>query len=112
MEYIEVSAKTVSEAITKISVELGVPSDMLDIQVISEGNTGFLGFGSKPAVIKVCKKEDLIAEEEARAREAEKLQKLSGLAGNEFEEKCLTDLFTAIMNMSREQQYMMIAGNE
>ena len=72
MEYIEVSAKTVSEAITKISVELGVPSDMLDIQVISEGNTGFLGFGSKPAVIKVCKKEDLIAEEEARAREAEK----------------------------------------
>ncbi len=47
-----------------------------------------------------------------RARETEKIQKLSGLAGNEFEEKCLTDLFTAIMNMSREQQYMMIAGNE
>ena len=71
MEYIEVSAKTVSEAITKISVELGVPSDMLDIQIISEGNSGFLGFGSKPAVIKVCKKEDLLAEELAKAKEAE-----------------------------------------
>ena len=71
MEYIEVSAKTVSEAITKISVELGVPSDMLDIQIISEGNSGFLGFGSKQAVIKVCKKEDLLAEEMAKAREAE-----------------------------------------
>ena len=71
MEYIELSAKTVSEAITKISVELGVPSDMLDIQIISEGNSGFLGFGSKPAVIKVCKKEDLLAEELAKAKEAE-----------------------------------------
>ena len=68
MEYIEVSAKTVNDAIDKACMDLGTPSDMLDIQIISEGNTGFLGFGSKPAVIKVCKKEDL----EAEAKAAEK----------------------------------------
>lgn len=65
MEYIEVSAETVEAAITKITTELFVTSDMLDIQVISEGNPGFLGFGKKPAVIKVCKLEDLEAEKKA-----------------------------------------------
>ena len=33
--------------------ELGTSSDQLDIQVISEGSSGFFGIGSKPAVIKV-----------------------------------------------------------
>ena len=58
MDYVEVSAKTVDDAITKACIELEVSSDRLDIQVISEGSTGFLGFGSKPAVIKVRKKEE------------------------------------------------------
>lgn len=52
MDYIEVSAKTVDEAITKACIELGISSDKLDVQVISEGSSGFLGFGAKPAVIK------------------------------------------------------------
>ena len=58
MDYVEVSAKTVDEAITKACIELEVSSDRLEIQVISEGSSGFLGFGSKPAVIKVRKKEE------------------------------------------------------
>lgn len=56
MEFVEVSAKTVDEAITKACIELEASSDRLEIQVISEGSSGFLGFGSKPAVIKVRKK--------------------------------------------------------
>lgn len=52
-EYIQFSAKTKNEAITKACIELGVSSDQLDIQVISEGSSGFFGFGSKPAIIKV-----------------------------------------------------------
>ena len=39
--------------ITKACLELGTSSDQLDIQVISEGSSGFFGIGSKPAVIKV-----------------------------------------------------------
>ena len=75
MEYIEVSAETVEAAITKATVDLGLTSDMIDIQVISEGNAGFLGFGKKPAVIKVCKKADIEAEEEARRKAEEEAQR-------------------------------------
>jgi spoIIIJ-associated protein len=56
MEYVEISAKTVSDAITEACQKLGVTSDKLDYQVIEEGSAGFLGIGSKPAVIKAAKK--------------------------------------------------------
>ena len=54
--YIEFSAKTKSEAITKACVDLGASSDELDIVVVSEGSSGFFGIGAKPAVIKARKK--------------------------------------------------------
>lgn len=62
-EYVQFSAKTKNEAITKACIELGVSSDQLDIQVITEGSTGFFGFGSKPAIIKVRKLKDASEEE-------------------------------------------------
>lgn len=58
MEYIEVSAKTVDDAITEACQKLGVTSEKLDYQVIEEGSSGFLGLGSKPAVIKAAVKEE------------------------------------------------------
>lgn len=54
MEYIEVSAKTVNDAITEACQKLGVASDKLDYEVVEEGSAGFLGIGAKPAVIKAC----------------------------------------------------------
>ena len=63
-DYIQFSAKTKSEAITKACIELGASSDQLDIQVVSEGSSGFFGFGSKPAIIKVRKIEDASEEKE------------------------------------------------
>lgn len=63
-EYIEFSAKNKNEAITKACIELGVSSDQLEIQVVTEGSTGFFGFGSKPAIIKVRKMEPKVTEEE------------------------------------------------
>ena len=51
MDYIEVSAKTVSDAITEACQKLGVVSDQLEVEVIEEGSAGFLGIGSKNAVI-------------------------------------------------------------
>ena len=65
-DYIQFSAKTKSEAITKACIELGVSSDQLEIQVISEGSNGFFGIGSKPAVIKVRKIEPVSEEEEIK----------------------------------------------
>lgn len=67
MEYIEVSAKSVNEAITEACRKLGVTSDRLDYEVIEEGSNGFLGIGSKPAVIKAAVKvEKLSLEDKAK----------------------------------------------
>jgi spoIIIJ-associated protein len=55
-DFIQFSAKTKNEAITKACIELGTSSDQLEIQVVSEGSSGLIfGIGSKPAVIKVRK---------------------------------------------------------
>ena len=56
MEFIEVSAKTVDEALTEASISLGIPSSEIEYEVIEKGSTGFLGIGSKNAVIKARKK--------------------------------------------------------
>ena len=52
MEFIEISAKTVNDAITEACQKLTVTSDKLEYEVVEEGSSGFLGIGSKPAVIK------------------------------------------------------------
>ena len=52
MEFIEVSAKTVSDAITEACQKLSVTSDKLEYEVVNEGSAGLFGIGSKPAVIK------------------------------------------------------------
>ena len=56
MEYIEISAKTVDEAITEALVKLGTTSDRIEYEIVEKGNNGFLGIGRKDAVIKVHKK--------------------------------------------------------
>ena len=62
MDMIEVSAKTVSDAITEACQKLGVTSDKLDYQVVEEGSSGFLGIGAKPAVIKAAVKKSSLEE--------------------------------------------------
>ena len=46
MEYIRISAKTVDDAITEASIQLGTSSDNIEYEVVEKGSTGFLGFGS------------------------------------------------------------------
>ncbi|MCM1188671.1 MAG: protein jag [bacterium] len=65
MEYIEISAKTVSEAITEACQKFGVTSDKLDYEVIDEGSSGFLGIGSRSAVIKAAVKIEVLSPEES-----------------------------------------------
>ena len=56
MNEIRVSAKNVSDAITEASIQLGVTSSELEYEVIEKGSAGFLGIGSKQAVIRAWKK--------------------------------------------------------
>ena len=61
MEFTQITAKTVSEAITEACQKLGVTSDKLVYEIVEEGSAGFLGIGAKPAIIKVgvkCSVED------------------------------------------------------
>lgn len=64
-EYIEVSGKTVNDAVIEACQKFGVTSDKLDYQVIEEGSSGFLGIGSKPAVIRAAVKIEEVSVEDA-----------------------------------------------
>ena len=52
MDFIEFSAKTVNDAITEACQKFVVTSDKLEYEVVEEGSSGFLGIGSKPAIIR------------------------------------------------------------
>lgn len=56
MDFIEVTAKTVDDAITEGLIKLGTTSDKIETEIIEKGSSGFLGIGSKPAVVKIWKK--------------------------------------------------------
>ena len=61
MRDIRVSAKTVNDAITEASIQLGVVSTELEYEVIEKGSAGILGglIGAKPAVIRATKIETI-----------------------------------------------------
>ena len=53
MEFKEFTGKTVDDALTNATVSLGVTSSEIKYEVVEEGSNGFLGIGSKDALIKV-----------------------------------------------------------
>lgn len=61
MDYIEVTGKTVDDAITNALIQLETTSDKIEYEVIEKGSNGFLGLiGKQDAVIKVRKKSNLL----------------------------------------------------
>lgn len=56
MDSIEITAKTVDDAITEGLIKLGTTSDKIETEIIEKGSSGFLGIGSRPAVVKIWKK--------------------------------------------------------
>lgn len=52
MDYIQVSAKTVEDAVLEAAMKLATTREHLEYEVIEKGSAGFLGFGAKSAVIK------------------------------------------------------------
>ena len=60
MDYIEVTGKTVDDAINEAMIRLNATSDKIEYEIIDKGSNGLLGFiGSKPAIIKARKVETL-----------------------------------------------------
>ena len=56
MKEVQKTAKTVEKAIEEALAELKADRDEVEIDIIDEGAKGFLGFGSRDAVVKVVKK--------------------------------------------------------
>ena len=56
MDSIRVTAKTVEDAITEASIQLGTSSDNIEYDVIQEATSGLFGIGRKPAIIRARKK--------------------------------------------------------
>lgn len=95
MDMITVSAKTVEEAVTKALITLEITSDKLEYEVIDRGSQGFLGIGSKPAVIHAKKKnsvQDLVVEFLDQVFDAMSMNVEIIIAYNEEEQEMNVDL--------------------
>ena len=53
MESLEVSAKTVDEAIERGLQQLGLTRDQVETVVLNKGKLGFLGMGAEEAVVRL-----------------------------------------------------------
>ena len=88
MEVREFKAKTVDEAITAATLELGISSDQLEYKVIDEGSKGFLGiFNTKPAVISVTVKKSLLERTQAFCEELFDAMKVETTVNIDFKEE-------------------------
>ncbi len=58
MSSIEVTGKTIEDAVRSGLVRLGKIKEEVDVEVLAEPKSGFLGFGSKPAVVRLTEKSD------------------------------------------------------
>ena len=58
-EWIEITGKTVDEAITEALIQLSSTRENVDIEVIEKESAGFLGLNRKPAKIRAAVKETL-----------------------------------------------------
>ena len=102
-DYIEVSANTVEDAVTKALIQLETTSDKMEYVVVEKGSTGILGiFNSKPAIIKARKVLTVtdMAEEFLKDVFAAMNMEVTMTSSMDEEEKCLNiDLAGADMGV-------------
>ncbi len=66
---LEIIAPTVEEAVTKGLVELGLPEEAVEIEVLDAGNRGFLGLGSRQARVRLTVIDQSLLEQPSLAEE-------------------------------------------
>ena len=94
-QWIEISAKTVDDAINEGLVRLGTTSDKMDVEVLEKESSGFLGFiGRHDAKVRVRLKEVKSASvPEKKTVKAEKYTSvISNNVETKTEEKPVTDI--------------------
>ena len=75
MDFIEITAKTLDDAITEACKNFTITSDRLEYEVVEKGTSGIFGFAAKPAIIKArvfdpnAPKEEVKEEKKEEAKE-------------------------------------------
>jgi spoIIIJ-associated protein len=67
---LEVIAPTVEEAVARGAKEIGLPEDMLEVEVVDAGGKGFLGFGNRQVRVRLTVKTDAPEPKEVSKAEA------------------------------------------
>ncbi len=75
MEYIEVSGKSFEDAVSDACDKLECTSEELEYEIIDMGSSGFLGFNSKPTIIKARVKEEVLEARKSAEKEEAKKEK-------------------------------------
>lgn len=52
MKTVEVSGRTLEEAVEAAALELGVSKDQIEHEIVEEGSKGFMGLGQTPTIVK------------------------------------------------------------
>ena len=82
MDYTEFSGKSLESAISEAGKSFSVPVEGLDYEIVDMGTSGFLGFNSKPTVIRAKIKDEYLADMK-KEEEDEKTSSNSFEADNE-----------------------------
>ena len=78
MNHVEATGKTIEDAVRSGLVQLGLTRDEVTVEVLAEPKSGFLGIGSKPAVVRVTAKEEaehVLQRQQEDVRKAEAAEK-------------------------------------
>jgi spoIIIJ-associated protein len=89
MEWTEITAATVEQAIEKAEAQLGLNRDQFEVEVVKEGKSGILGVGGREAVIRVTPV--TLSEKDAAKGVTEILDTLLGLLGVQGNIEVLSD---------------------
>lgn len=76
MESLEVSAKTVEEAVEQALEQLGLSREEVEVTVLKEGKMGFLGMGAEEAIVKVTPLSQIRTESNVATLAKEALEEL------------------------------------
>ncbi|MCF6139117.1 RNA-binding cell elongation regulator Jag/EloR [Pseudalkalibacillus berkeleyi] len=102
MKQVTISSKSVEEAIQEAVAQLQTSEDKVEVSILEESKKGFLGLGSKPAVVQVTLKPDPIGES------IQFLKSVASKMGVELSVEVLEDEDATILNLVSEKIAILI----
>ena len=103
MRSVEGTGKTIDDAIRSGLVHLGLIQDEVDIEILEEPKSGFLGFGSKLARVRLTEK----ASVNVQSTVCDEKGEVSTIAEEQFEEKSVKEhLFTQEEAATKAKQFV------